>query len=252
MRLFRWESAPAGYAVTFSTRLGGVSEGPYRSLNLGVLAGDEPDRVVVNRRRVCEAFGVDGEIATMALQVHGARVTEAAPLGVLAPGTPYEPCDGLWTDRPGQPMLLVTADCVPVALARAKRPRRLAVLHVGWRGLLAGIVENGVAALRDGRPEKVTDCYLDGIAATIGPAIGPCCYEVGNEVRGAYRERFGAAVLRGRNLDLPEATARALRAAGVRTIEQIRRCTACEADLFFSHRRDRGRTGRQGVVAAVA
>ncbi|MDQ3865960.1 MAG: polyphenol oxidase family protein [Actinomycetota bacterium] len=251
MRLFRWESAPAGYAVAFSTRLGGVSEGRYRSLNLGVLTGDEPDRVVVNRRRVCDAVGADAETATMALQVHGARVTEAAPLGVLAPGTPYEPCDGLWSDRPGQAMLLVTADCVPVALARENGPRGLAVLHVGWRGLLAGIVENGVAALRDGRSGNGRDGYLDGIAAAIGPAIGPCCYEVGDEVAGAYRERFGAAVLQGRNLDLPEATARALRAAGVRTIDETRRCTACEADLFFSHRRDRGRTGRQGVVAVI-
>ena len=260
MRLFRWESSPAGYAAAFSTRLGGVSEGAYRSLNLGLLTGDEPKRVVANRRRLCEALGVDGEQATMALQVHGARVTEAAPLGVVTPGTRYERCDGLWSDRPGQGMLLVAADCVPVVLARENAPRRLAVLHVGWRGLLAGIVENGVAALRGRSAEEGTGPVAAGharsspvpdVAAAIGPAIGPCCYEVGEEVAAAYRGRFGAGVLRGQHLDLPEAAARALRAAGVTAIERIRRCTACEAELFFSHRRDRGRTGRQGVVAVI-
>ena len=251
MRLFRWESAPAGYAVGFSTRLGGVSEGPYRSLNLGLLTGDAPDRVVANRRRVCDAVRAAAETATMALQVHGARVTEAAPLGVVSPGTPYEPCDGLWSDRRGQAMLLVTADCVPVALARENGPRALAVLHVGWRGLLAGIVSNGVSALVGASEEKATDCHLGGIAAAIGPAIGRCCYEVGEEVAAPYRERFGDEVLRGRNLDLPGATERALRAAGVERIEHVRRCTACEPELFFSHRRDRARTGRQGVVGVI-
>jgi len=251
MRLFPWESAPARYAVAFTTRVGGVSEGPYRSLNLGVLTGDEPDRVGTNRRRVCAAVGADAETATMALQVHGARVTEAAPLGVVSPGTPYEPCDGLWSDRRGQAMLLVTADCVPVALALENGALAHAVLHVGWRGLLAGIVENGVAALGGAGEEKARDGSLSTIAAAIGPAIGPCCYEVGEEVSGPYRERFGDDVVRGRKLDLPEATERALRAAGVARIERIRRCTACEPDLFFSHRRDHGQTGRQGVVAVI-
>jgi YfiH family protein len=249
MTLFGWESAPAAYAVAFTTRVGGVSEGPYRSLNLGLLTGDEPDRVVTNRRRACEAVGADAGTATMALQVHGARVAEAAPLGVVSPGTPYERCDGLWSDRRGQAMLLVTADCAPVALGRENGRPGLAVLHVGWRGLLAGIVASGVAALRG--EEKATDCYLGGLAAAIGPAIGPCCYEVGEEVARPYRERFGDGVVRGSRLDLAEATERALRAAGVERIERIRRCTVCEPGLFFSHRRDRGRTGRQGVVAAI-
>ncbi len=246
--VIRWD-APAPYEVVFTTRNGGVSEGPFRSLNLGLLTGDEPGSVVENRRRACSSAGVDAETATMALQVHGARVTEAAPLGVVTPGTPYERCDGLWSDRPEQAMLLVTADCVPVALARPDGPPRLAVLHVGWRGLLAGIVENGVAALDGSSGGKATDRHADGVAAAIGPAIGPCCYEVGEEVAGPYRERFGDDVVRGRNLDLPEATERALRAAGIARIERIRRCTACEPDLFFSHRRDRGVTGRQGGLA---
>jgi hypothetical protein len=241
MTTLPWKGAPHGCRVTFTSRVGGVSEGAFASLNLGLLTEDEPTRVVENRRRACEAAGVDPERATMALQVHGARVTQARPLGVVTPGTDYEPCDGLWSDRPGQGMLLVTADCLPVALARRDGAPRLAVLHVGWRGLLAGIAEAGVAALGE-----------QGAAAAIGPGIGPCCYEVGAEVSGPFRERFGPDVVCGSRLDLPLATELALREAGVASVERVGGCTACDPARYFSHRRDRGRTGRQGIVAALA
>ena len=240
MKLLRWKSAPPAYEVAFSTRLGGVSDGPYRSLNLGLLTGDEPERVVANRRRLADAIGVDPEQATMALQVHGGRVAEAQPLGIVRPGTPYERCDGLWSDRPGRAMLLLTADCLPVALARGDAEPRLAVLHVGWRGLLEGIVAAGAAAVANGT-----------LVAGIGPGIGPCCYEVGEEVAAPFRDRFGSDVVRGRKLDLPLATERALREAGCADVEASGLCTACDPELFFSHRRDRGVTGRQGVIGAL-
>jgi YfiH family protein len=240
MKLFRWE-APGPYRVAFSTRLGGVSEGPFESLNLGILTTDEPERVVENRRRLCGATGVDPEAATMAWQVHGADVSRARPRGIVTPGTLFERCDGLWTDGSEQALVLLTADCLPIALCRGNGRPALAVLHVGWKGLLAGIVQAGVHALGGGR-----------LAAAVGPGIGPCCYEVGEEVAAPYRERFGEDVLAGRNLDLREAADRALRAAGCDTVEHVDRCTSCEAELFFSHRRDRGVTGRQGVVAALA
>ena len=238
MKLFRWD-APGPYRVAFSTRLGGASEGAYESLNLGILTADEPERVVENRLRLCAAVGVDPETATMAWQVHGANVTEARPRGIVK-RTVFEQCDGLWTERPGQPMVLLTADCLPVALARTGGKPGLAVLHVGWKGLLEGIAEAGVAALGN-----------DSVAAAVGPGIGPCCYEVGEEVAAPYRDRFGADVVRGGKLDLPEAAERALRAAGVSSVYRTGHCTACEPELFFSHRRDRGVTGRQGVVAAI-
>ena len=238
MRLFDWD-APGPYRVAFSTRLGGVSEGPYESLNLGILTTDEPERVVENRRRLCAAVGVDAETATMAWQVHGGDVTQASPRGIIE-RTVFERCDGLWSEEPGQAMVLLTADCLPVALARANGRPGLAVLHVGWKGLLDGIVEAGVGALGAG-----------ALAAAVGPGIGPCCYEVGEEVAAPYRERFGDDVLRGSNLDLAEATECALTAAGVQSVLRTGHCTACEPELFFSHRRDRGRTGRQGVVAAI-
>jgi polyphenol oxidase len=240
VKLLPWKSAPPEYRVEFSTRVGGVSDGPYRSLNLGLLTDDEPERVVENRRRLAEAVGADPERATMALQVHGARVSQARSLGIVRPGTPYERCDGLWSEEPGQAMVLVTADCLPIALARAEGKPRLAVLHVGWRGLLEGIVAAGAAALENGE-----------LVAAVGPGIGPCCYEVREEVAAPYRERFGADVVRGRNLDLPLAAERALREAGVRELETAGLCTACDPELFFSHRRDDGVTGRQGVIGAL-
>jgi YfiH family protein len=228
--------------VAFTTRVGGVSEGPYASLNLGILTDDDPAKVVQNRRRVAADAGADPDRATMAWQQHGAEVTKARPRGIVAPGTVYEACDGLWSDEPGQAMLLLTADCAPVAIARANGSEpRLAVLHVGWRGLLAGIVEAGARALGD-----------SPLAASVGPAIGPCCYEVGPEVVAPFRETFGADVVRDGKLDLWTAIERALEAAGCERVDRTDLCTACNPELFFSHRRDQGITGRQGVIAYLA
>lgn len=236
-----WD-APGPYRVAFSTRAGGVSGGPFASLNLGIRTDDEPACVVENRTRLCDAVGADPDGATMAWQRHGPVVTRAVPRGIVTPGTVYEHCDGLWSDEPGRAMLLITADCLPLAIARAggERPA-VAILHAGWRGLLAGIVAVGVRALGHG-----------SLAAAIGPAIGPCCYEVGEEVATPFRETFGDDVVRDGKLDLWTSAERALRAAGVERVDRFDLCTACHPDRFFSHRRDEGRTGRQGVIAYVA
>ena len=231
--MIRWH-APGPYVAAFSTRRGGVSEGPYASLNLGLLTEDDAERVAENRRRLCAEVGAEPERLAMNRQVHAATVNRAEA------GERSKPGDGLWTDEPGVPMLKLTADCLPVALARMTGRPALALLHVGRLGLLEGIAGAGVAAL-GGR-----------LAAVVGPGIGPCCYEVGAEIREDYRRRFGDGVVRGRNLDLWTATERALREAGVDAIERTDLCTACHPDLFFSHRRDRGVTGRQGVVGYIA
>lgn len=239
--LIEWE-APGPYTVAFTTRTGGVSGGAYESLNLGILTGDDPECVVENRRRLCAELGVDAERARMAWQRHGVEVRKASPEGIVTPGTKHEPCDGFWSDDPGQAMLLLAADCLPVAIARANgEAPAVAILHVGWKGLLAGIVAAGASALGS-----------RALAAAVGPGIGPCCYEVGEEVAGPFREAFGEEVVRDGRLDLWTSTERALRAAGCDTVERTDLCTFCHPDLFFSHRRDRGRTGRQGVVACVA
>ena len=241
IELFEWP-APGPYRVAFSTRLGGVSEGRFASLNLGILTEDDPARVVVNRTRLCDAVGADPDGATMAWQRHGATVTRAQPRGIVTPGTVYDHCDGLWSEAPGRAMLLLTADCLPMAIVRTKGARpAVEILHAGWRGLLAGIVAAGVRAIGT-RP----------LAAAIGPSIGPCCYEVGEEVAAPFREAFGEDVVRHGRLDLWTSAERALRAAGVERVDRFDLCTACNGDRFFSHRRDHTRTGRQGVVAYVA
>lgn len=230
--LLSWD-APGPYRVAFSTRHGGISEGPYASLNLGVLTDDSAENAHENRRRLCAAVGTDAESLAMNRQVHAATVNRAVA------GERGREGDGLWTDEPGVPMLKLTADCLPVALARRNGSPALALLHAGRLGLLEGIVEAGVAAL-GGRD----------VAAAVGPGIGPCCYEVGDEIADAYRARFGPTAVRGRNLDLWTVAERVLRDAGVASVERVDVCTACSAD-FFSHRRDRGVTGRQGVIGYV-
>ncbi len=239
MQLLDWV-APGPYRVAFSTRIGGVSERPFNSLNIGRSTDDETAHVIENRRRLCAAVGADPEIATMAWQQHGNRVVPAAATGILGETNRFERCDGLWTDRPGLAMGLITADCLPIAICRADGTPALCILHAGWKGLLAGIVEAGVGALGGGK-----------LAAAVGPGIGPCCYEVGEEVSRPFRAAFGDDVVDGSNLDLWAAAERALSDAGCDEIERTDLCTSCNPELFFSHRRDRGRTGRQGVIAYV-
>jgi copper oxidase (laccase) domain-containing protein len=137
-------------------------------------------------------------------------------------------------------MLALSADCLPIALARVNGKPGLALLHAGRLGLLEGIVQAGVAEL--GGP----------VAAVVGPGIGPCCYEVGADILASYCSRFGPDVVQRRNLDLWTAAERVLREAGVDAVERVDVCTACNGDRFFSHRRDGALTGRQGVIGYVA
>ena len=232
--MIRW-STPGPYEVVFSTRVGGVSEGPYASLNLGRMTGDDVERVDENRRILCAEIGTGPDRLALNRQIHSALVHRAGP------GSRGEPGDGLWTDEPDLPILAFAADCLPIALVRSNgEAPAVAVLHAGWRGLLGGVVAAGVAALGG------------ALRACVGPAIGPCCYEVGDEVAEPFEAAFGADVLRGPNLDLWAAGERALRGAGVEEVERVDLCTACNPDLFFSHRRTGKPRGVQGVIARVA
>jgi YfiH family protein len=218
-----------GYVVGFTTRVGGVSEGVYESLNLTIGTGDDRERVARNREIACEALGLDAGRLSFNRQVHSPTVHRA--------GTRGEPGDGLWTDEPQVPMLAMSADCLPIAIARTEGERALAVLHAGWRGLSEGVVARGVEALGDGAK-----------AAIIGPAIGPCCYEVGAEVSSLFDDDL----TRDGKLDLWEAAERALRAAGVERVDRIDLCTRDHPELFFSHRRSGRARGVQGLIGAVA
>jgi polyphenol oxidase len=233
LAVFRWE-APGPYEVVFSTRRGGVSEGPFESLNLGRRTGDDVERVDENRRRLCANIGADAEQLALGYQTHSTIVNRAQA------GSRGIPGDALWTDEPGVPIVTLGADCALIALARTNGDApALAVLHAGWRGLVDGIVEAAAATL-GGR-----------LAAIVGPAIGPCCYEVGEDVAGRFRDRFGPGIVSGRKLDLWTAAELAAREAGATEVERLDLCTACRPDLFFSERRTGRPRGTQGVIGLV-
>jgi polyphenol oxidase len=227
----RWD-APGPYEVVFSTRTGGVSEGAYASLNLGLLSGDERELVQENRRRLYEAAGAHPERVSWPRQVHGAAVVHGGGRGAEA--------DAIWTDMPREPVMVVTADCLPVALVRLGGRPAVALAHVGWRGLLAGVMEATVAALGSRHA-----------AAVVGPGIGPCCYEVDEDVSGPVRAAFGPGFSTDGRLDLPGAVQQALRNAGCVRVDRLDECTSCHPKRYFSHRRDEGLTGRQGAIAYV-
>jgi YfiH family protein len=230
------EASLPGARAAFSTRAGGVSSAPFESLNLGAFAGDEVATVAENRRRLAEALELTPSRVAVGRQVHGTKLAthvapqRSSPFSTL--GRPIPEVDGHVTAQPDLVALVLVADCLPVALAG---PGGVAMLHCGWRGLAGGIVARGVEAV------GATD-------AAIGPGIGPCCYEVGEELLEVFGG-LGDGVAAGRMLDLAEVARRQLREAGVKRIEAAGVCTSCESERFFSHRRDGGRTGRQaGLV----
>lgn len=219
---------PGGRAL-FTTRRGGVSVGPYASLNLGRWTDDDPDAVHRNRQIVADTIGVPLDAVLQGRQVHGSRVERRAAGG----GAPSE-ADGQATAERGLAPLVLTADCLPVALIGTQA---VAMLHAGWRGLAAGVLEEGVRAI-----EELTGG--DELQAAIGPGAGACCYEVGPEVHTAFGRAAQTATI-----DLKAIAAERLRAAGVVAIHDVGLCTICsDPELFFSHRRD-GVTGRQAGVA---
>jgi len=223
----RWLRAELdGACAAFSTRLGGVSEPPFDRLNLGLLTEDAEEHVTENRRRLDTALGFEPDQIVFARQVHGTDLIEH----------PSELCegDGHVVRAPGLAPLVFVADCLPVALAG---PRGVAMVHAGWRGLAGGILAAGAEA-------------VGATSAAIGPGIGPCCYEVGEEVLEAFSS-LGEGIAKGRMLDLAEVARRLLAGAGVERVESAGLCTSCEEELFFSHRRDEGRTGRQGGLAWI-
>lgn len=230
-----------GALAAFTERTGGVSSSPFDSLNLGFRTGDRRGRVARNRSLAARALGVPPFASGR--QVHGTRVVRVgrarAGAGFADPAEEIAETDGLAVTAPRLPVAILVADCVPVILASEDR---LVALHVGWRGVAGGILDRALRSF-GGR----------GSAAAIGPAIGPCHYEVGRDVASAVDAGAGglASVERrgGRTfLDLPGTVARVLRSAGLGAVDRASECTACEGRRFFSHRRD-GRTGRQAAVA---
>ena len=256
--------AHADLAAVITTRHGGESEGPYAALNLGGLTGDDPVIVRRNRARAASLVGAEAGRLVFGRQVHGARVAHVAR---DHKGGAFDDTDALVTDGPGVPMVILTADCAAVFLFDPVR-RAVGIAHAGWRGTVAGI-----AAATVSRMEEVFGSSPADLIAGIGPSIGPCCYEVGGEVIGAAEAAFPdhaeevlvepdmasagsfrASVNEGnRHFDLWRANELVLLGAGVPEdrIEIARLCTACRTDLFYSHRAEKGITGRFGGIIVL-
>ena len=247
------ELLEAGVVAAFTGRAGGTSAAPYDTLNLALRVGDDLRRALANRRRVATVLGLAGQPWALARQVHAATIlrVEADRLGQGPPeGRPVVgEADGLVTTEPGVVLAVLTADCAPVLLADPAAGV-VGAVHAGWRGLAAGVVEAGVAAM--------AELGADPGACTglVGPAVGGCCYEVGPDVRAAVGDRYPAALATTRDgrpaLDPAAGAAQALQGAGVGQVRVAGECTVDLEERFFSHRRDHGHTGRQAGLIALA
>lgn len=255
----------AGVRAVFTARHGGVSHPPYESLNLGYHVGDDPEAVTENRSRAAALAGGTLDDLVAAEQVHGDRVevisVDHRGRGARGQAGSIPGADALITAEPGVVISMYYADCVPIFLAApGKRVGpRLGVgglAHAGWKGTVARIGERTVEAMAGNfgvRPED--------IVCAIGPSIGPCCYEVDQPVlkplRLAFPEKWETLVrLRDGGkamLNLWEANRLALLAAGVRAenIVVAGLCTACRTDLFYSHRTEKGWTGRMAALMRI-
>lgn len=237
--------APTGVHACVTTRVGGVSEAPWDSLNLGTHVGDDPADVGENRARLLAALQRIAPAADPQWlnQVHGTTVLEADPDAAVRARVAPD-ADAVWTDRPGVPCVVMTADCLPVFFCD-RDGTRVAVAHAGWRGLCDGILEATSRVFPD--PARVL--------AWLGPAIGPAAFEVGEEVRAAFVAvqadaacHFRPSPNGGRWLaDLYGLARLRLAAAGIAAVTGGGLCTFTDRERFFSYRRD-GRTGRLASV----
>lgn len=231
------------------TRIGGTSSEPFHSLNVGELVGDDPTAVRANHSAILRVLGIGAGQVVTSHQVHGARV---AIVGSAQGGTVVPATDGLISRARGMVLLLRFADCLPLMLYDPRR-QVVALAHAGWRGCLAGVVASTVSEM-----ERAFACEPQDMLAGLGPAIGPCCYEVGHEVTMGVEKTFGSdhelllTQPGGRvHFDLPSAVRSQLLQSGVRRIETSGLCTCCERDEFFSHRGESGNTGRFAAVLGL-
>ncbi len=240
----------------FTSRVGGVSEAPFASLNLGDHVGDPPERVAENRHRILSALNLDTGAMVHGEQVHGDRVVRVTGehVGSCAQGD-LAATDGLCTDVPGLALVILTADCVPVLLLDPVH-RAIGACHAGWKGTVAKIAQKTALTMAEEFGTRAADLLV-----AIGPSIGPCCYEVGESVTQAAHLSFGlwaydTLIERDQrtHFDLWAANRLQLEEIGVPS-EQIQLtglCTSCHVDQFFSYRAEHGKTGRlAGVIALV-
>ena len=238
-----------------STRTGGFSNSPYNSLNLALHVGDDPDKVLKNRKRLAQAIGIPLDQFTIAKQVHSGNVKVISDKLIGSGSTDeenaIENADAMVTDVPGICLIILVADCVPMLFFDPAR-NVIAAAHAGWRGTLQSIALHTVRTM-----EKDFGCSPQDILVGMGPSIGPCCYEVGPEVIAQVKALLSSRQEYIRHeskdgkgyLDLQKANRDQLVEAGIRrkNIETANQCTSHNAHIFFSYRHQHGETGRFGA-----
>lgn len=249
LKYYQFNGLPGTVHAVF-TRRGGVSTAPWSSLNFGGSVGDDPANVRANRIRAFETLGRDPKSVFDVWQVHGTK-----PSFALAPRDPEDhedKADLIFTDRPDVTLYMRFADCTPLLLVDPVK-KVVGLAHAGWQGTVQNVVCAAVSAMRNHYGSNPADLY-----AAIGPAIGPDHYEVGENVIKAVRKSFGdyaemllPRVGERRHFDLWAANRLQLQQAGVLNIEMSNLCTACHTDDWFSHRQERGKTGRFGVLLGL-
>ncbi len=233
----------------FTTRLGGVSQGPYGALNLALHREANPENVAKNYESLASALGFDLQKLVLTHQIHSdilRVVTAGAALGI--DHKRYPECDGLITNDPGVALGVFTADCTPILL-HDPVTGAVGALHAGWRGTARDIAGKAVQAMAES-----FGCEPQDIRAAIGPNIGDCCFETDGDVPAALLDTYGKAVedcIRPQGqkfyVDLKAVNALALRRAGVENVEISHSCTKCSPDRFFSHRVQGAIRGSQGA-----
>lgn len=244
----------------FTSRHGGVSEGPYRSLNLGLGTQDVPEHVHENRGRLGAAMGMAPSDWAMGNQVHEARVGVVRRLHSESGGEVgrFPRTDALVTDRHGILLVVLMADCVPIMIVDPVH-RAVGVAHAGWRGTVARIGVETLRVMTATYGTRAEECIV-----AIGPSIGPCCFEVGSEVSHIFQQEFSAdagSIVRGAStaggkshVNLWQANKLPLVEAGVlsENVGVSGLCTCCSPDQLFSHRASGGVTGRLGAAVGIA
>ncbi|MCB9437604.1 MAG: peptidoglycan editing factor PgeF [Anaerolineales bacterium] len=244
----QWLQTPLQHGIF--TRHGGVSHGPWDSLNVGGTVGDEVTAVLENGRRILATFGFNEKQSCTVWQVHGVDTVVAN--GPMPQRKWLTRADGMITNKVGMALTMRFADCTPIMLYDPEH-HAVGIVHAGWRGTVDGAITSAVQAMK-----LAYDTRPDLLQAAIGPSIGPDRYQVGEEVVAAVQNRFGTTdglIKRADDgsayFNLWEANRRLLAASGVAQIEVAGICTATYTDEFYSHRAEKGKTGRFGAVIAL-
>ncbi|MBE6992190.1 MAG: peptidoglycan editing factor PgeF [Ruminococcaceae bacterium] len=238
----------------FSTRHGGVSDGYIGSMNLSYTRGDDHDRVLENHRLFAEAVGYPMERLVSSRQVHGdtIHIADESDFGKASRSELDYESDGLMTDKPGIPLMILTADCCPVLLFDPVR-KAAAAVHAGWRGTALGIAGKAVREM-----VREYGCKSENIIAAIGPCISKCCFETDSDVPDAMEKGLGSGAERfitqskdKYHVDIKGINAEFLRREGVTNIHITDQCTACDTDRYFSHRKMGEKRGSLASVIMI-